>query len=248
MITKTLSPSALNVINQYMHFSLGSAVCAIPYFNNKTARMRIALRAYIGKGSPKDIHDEASAIMIKNHISIDSVADEGLKKLLVDNNIGIDCSGLAYYILSAESESLGKKTLGSHLSFTNRSGFLGKIRAKIRPVENCDVATLANDANSHIVNLGDIRPGDMITMVSDSERDHILVVHRVENADIYYTHAIAYAEDGLYGTGVRQGKIGLATEPLTGSMSDIFKAVWSENKIVERAKKSKTEIRRLKWF
>ena len=75
-------------------------------------------------------------------------------------------------------------------------------------------------------------------------------MHRVDYQDsvpqiskpvaIYYTHAVAYPEDGLYGTGVRQGKI-----ELTNASKNILEAQWSENQMLERAKKSKMEIRRV---
>ncbi len=85
-----------------------------------------------------------------------------------------------------------------------------------------------------------------------NERDHILVVHQVDYQNmtptfIYYTHAVAYPEDGVYGTGIKQGKI-----ELTGSEKNILEGKWSENggaqnteRILNRAKVSKTEIRRL---
>ena len=248
MNSKTLSPSALSVIDQYINFSIGGAVCSIPYFNNKTANLRHALRTHIGKGSPKEIRDEVTSILVKNHVSIETLVSESLKKLIVDNKIGIDCSALVYYILNAESEANGSGSLKKHISFVNRNGLFGKIRAKLRPVENCGVSTLADDKNSSVVELKDIQPGDMITMIGgpdNNDRDHNLVVHRVDYENsipvvIYYTHAVAYPEDGLYGTGVRQGKI-----ELTNAGENILEAGWEENQMLERARKSKTEIRRI---
>ena len=71
----------------------------------------------------------------------------------------------------------------------------------------------------------------------------------------YYSHAIAYPEDGLYGTGVKEGVIDIVAA--AGKITD---QVWNEGaapggatpegarRIFERAQKSKTELRRLKWF
>lgn len=265
MNTKSLSQSALEVVEQYVHFSIGKAVCSIPYFNNKKTRAKATLRTYIGKGSPQDIHDEISAILVKQHISSENLADESLKKLLVDNNIGIDCSGLAYYILMAESESRQKGSFKKNLKFINAKGIFGKIRCSLRPVENCDVATLSDKANSMTVDIRQIQPGDMITMLGSKndaedgtpigERDHVLIVDNVEYknnepAAIHYTHAVAYPEDGLYGTGVRQGKI-----EIVDSIKKITEQKWidEENgkditKILDRARKTNTEIKRLIWF
>ena len=258
MPSSSLSNSSLSIIDQYIHFKLGSAVCSVPYFNNKTVRARAALRALIGKGSPKDILDELQSRVVKQHIDVNALADESLKKLLVDNNLGIECSGFAYYVLNAESEVRGKGTLNRHIHFVNCKGILGKLRASMRPVENCDVATFADDSNSKVIQLNDVKAGDMITMLRDeeeSERDHILIVHEIETDNsrpikIHYSHAVAYAEDGIYGTGVRQGAI-----ELPANAQSIFEGVWSENgptasaeHIFNRAKKSKTEVRRLNWL
>ncbi|MBU6427137.1 hypothetical protein KGQ27_02760 [Patescibacteria group bacterium] len=256
MNTKTVSNRALSVIDQYIHFKFGNAVCSVPYFNNKTARMRAALRARVGKGSPKDIFEEIQAVATKNHITADSLADQSLKMLLVDENIGIDCSGFAYYVLNAENGDRGKGVIDKHLHFVNCKGIVGKIRCSMRPAENCDIATLANNRNSGTISIKEIRPGDIITMIGKSvtargdDRDHVLIIHQADYQNftptkLYYTHAVAYPEDGLYGTGVRQGAI-----EITDTEKSLVEQKWlGDNlRIFERARNSKTEIRRLNWF
>lgn len=258
MNTKVLSARALSVIDQYLHFRFGSAVCSVPYFNNKTVKARAALRAAIGKGSPEEINEEVETITVKDHILKDSLADESLKKLLTDANLGVDCSAFAYYVLNAEGEERGKGTIDKHLSFVNCTGIVGKLRCALRPVENCDVATFAHKKNSRTIQFKDIQPGDMITLIKGpdgSDRDHVLIVHQVEYQNfiptkIHYSHAVAYPEDGVYGSGIKQGEI----EILDPNKS-ILEARWTENgkenwdnRIFIRAQKSKTEIRRLNWF
>ncbi len=256
MTIKTLSKSALNVIDQYLHFKMGSTSCSVPYFNNKTKLSRLALRVNVGKGSPQDISDEVQSLIVKSHIAIDSLTAESLKKILVDQNIGIDCSGFAYYILNAESLDTKKISLKKRLSFVNCRTLFDKIRCTLRPVENCDVVTLAHDKNSSAIAIKDIIPGDVIIMLdnrAEGERDHILVVHEVEYADstptkIRYFHAVAYPEDGIYGTGIKQGEI-----EITDPNKSITEQSWIENgnrdttnRIYLRAQKSKTELRRLR--
>ncbi|MGC9605491.1 MAG: hypothetical protein ABSF56_01915 [Minisyncoccia bacterium] len=258
MNTKTLSPAALAVIDQYLHFKVGSAICSVPYFNNKTVGARMTLRAKIGKGSPEDILDETQSFMVKHHVSTEALADESLKKLLVDNDIGIDCSAFVYYVLSAENEEQGKGPLDGKISFVNCKGLFGKMRCSMQPAENCDVDTLTHDENSRIVALRDARPGDFVAMTTGQDngrRNHILVVHQVEYRDqtpveMNYSHAVAYPEDGLYGNGVKQGSI-----EITDPDKPIIEERWIEegkegidNRLLARAKASKTELRRLKWL
>jgi len=258
MNTKTLSNRALSVIDQYLHFKFGSAVCSVPYFNNKTVKARAALRPLIGKGSPEEIHEEVQAVLVKERMQGASLADESLKKLLVDANLGVDCSAFAYYVLNSENQELGKGSLDKHVSFVNCTGVVGKLRCALRPIENCDVATLAHDKNSRAMPVKEINPGDFISLTGGPEgfeRDHILVIHQVEYQNfiptkIHYSHAVAYPEDGLYGSGIKQGEIEVLDPNKT-----ILEARWIENgkensfnPIFIRAQRSRTEIRRLNWF
>ncbi len=249
MNTKTISPRALSIIDQYKNFSVGTASCSIPYFNNKTIRARGALRAYVGKGSPKDIYEEVTASLTKEHVETGVLTSESLKKYLTDKNIGLDCSGLAYYILNAESEELGKGRIDKHLHFTNCGGLFGKIRCALRPVENCSVTTFSDNKNSRLILQKDICPGDFISMISrTNDRDHMLIVHQVEYQNflpikIHYTHTIAYPENGVYGTGLKQESIEIVSPE-----KDIIDCLWSEEKLHAKLTNYKVEIRRLNWL
>jgi hypothetical protein len=255
MNTKTLSNHALSVIDQYLHFKVGSAECSVPYFNNKTIRARAALRSNIGKGSPKEIYEEIMGLMVKDHVDPNNTTDDLLKKTLTDNNIGIDCSAFAYYVLNTELNELKKGNLDKHLHFINCHGLIGKIRCALRPIENCDVSTLANEKNSKEISVKEVQPGDMITMIGgpdSSDRDHVLVIHQIEYQNfvptkIHYAHAIAYPEDGIYGTGIKQGVI-----EILDPIKPITEQIWIENdktgdknRIFLRAQKSQTTLRRL---
>ncbi len=70
MNTKLISKPALDTIDQYLHFKVGTAQCAVPYFNNRHKRQRAGLRAAIGKGSPKEIFDEVEIVGMKEKISL----------------------------------------------------------------------------------------------------------------------------------------------------------------------------------
>lgn len=258
MNTNRLSQLAFDVIDAYTHLKIGAAEASVPYFNNKTTRARMTFRVYIGKGSPRDVHEELQTVMVKHHIATDGVTSEMLKKLLVDENLGIDCSAYAYYILDAESRYRGLGHINRRLRFIRSHGPLGKMMCYLRPVENCDVKTFASDFNSRSINLSDVQPGDLVVMTDGPEgpeRNHILVVTSAQRTEagmmkIDYTHAVAYPEDGRFGTGIKSGTIEVASpdKPIT-------EQAWSESGSVEgaatilaRARKSKIEIHRLKWF
>ncbi|MDP3962854.1 MAG: hypothetical protein Q8Q03_03245 [bacterium] len=246
MNTKLLSEKALSVIDQYLNFRVGSAVLSIPYFNNRHSQARMKLRVQVGKGSPKDILDELHDIAVAEKINLNSLDSSGLKKFLVDHNIGIDCSGLAYYILNAESESRGKGTLDRHLSFAVCHGILGKMMCKMRPAENAGVTTFAHEKNSHEMSIKDALPGDIITMVGD--HNHILIIHQIEYQNfvptaLHYTHSMAWPEDGEYGHGIKQGII-----KITAIDKKISEQKWNEGYTFERAGKSLTTLRRMAFL
>lgn len=258
MNTKTISQRALDIIDQYQNFKIGNAICSVPYYNNRTNALRGALRVEIGKGSPKDIYDEVQQILIKNKLEEKDLISEELKRILVDNNIGLDCSAFAYYILNEESISIGKGSIDKHLSFPYSKGILGKIKCKIRPIENTDVKTFTHNSNSKIVKLSEIKSGDIITMTGgpdSNDRDHILIINRIEYQNfipstIHYVHAVAWPTDGKYGHGIHEGTIGIIN-----TEKGILEQIWIENNkrgeenyTYTRAQKSLTEARRLNWF
>ncbi len=225
MNEKTLSKEALEIIDSYLNFKIDEMSCGIPYYNNKKTGSRISTRVQKGKGSPEEIKQEVRELLIKEGIK--NIKFD-LKKFLVERNIGIDCSGLAYYILDAECQSLGKGKLKDNISFPFCKGIFRKIKCKLRPEENIDVATLAHNTNSHIVPIEKIEPGDMVTILRENkERNHILIIHKVGYINnipniIYYTHSISLPEDGLYGHGIRQEKI------------ELGKQEWNKNYIIRR--------------
>jgi len=258
METEKLPPNTQKILNDYLNLKVGNAVCRVPYFNNKIIRSRGALRAYAGKGTPKEIAEEAETILHKQHVKLESVSDSSLKRLLNENNLGIDCSGFAYHVLDAFSQETGHNKLSHHLTMMVGRNPLALMRARLRPAENCSVKTLSSDTNSRVVQLEMAKPGDMITMLGNSDsadRDHILIIHEVSKESgilrcIKYTHAIWHKNENIFDSGIKQGSIDISTPSGT-----IWDGNWNEEQNVEnaeglklRAKNSITEIRRLKWL
>ncbi len=244
----SLSDKALSIISCYKNFAIGSAVCSIPYYNNRRERARAKLRAQIGKGSPEDISDEVENLAVKEKINLNNIDSVSLKKFLVDRNIGIDCSGLVYHILAPK-----------HFSFPFATGVIGRARARFRPAENASVESFAHEKNSAVIHLKDARPGDIITMLGETEnnpdreqRDHILIIHQVDYKDhlpttLHYTHSIAWPTDGEYRHGVRQGIIEIVdiAKPLIDQRWIEAEKIDTENYTLTKARKSATSLRRL---
>ena len=215
METKTLSPQALQVIEHYLHLPFQNQNIATPYFNNRRQKVRGALRVLIGKGSPEDIVEEATIFGLKEKVDMGSISADQMRKFLIDHNIGIDCSGLVYYVLDSELKAQKKSSLKKFLFFPQSENPIRKFLTNLRPVENTGVKTLHDPKNCKTIALENVQPGDYITMIGtgrDHDLNHILLIHEVEYQNskpktLSYTHSLAWSSDGKYNHGVRQGKI-----------------------------------------
>ncbi len=228
---KQLSVSAIEVINNYLNLPFQKVQIPTPYFNNKRNKVRAGLSVTIGKGSPEDIVNEATIIGLREKKKVNKLPEEELKKFLVDHNLGVDCSGLVYHVLDAELKSIKNKCLKKYLKFPNIKNPLRKILAKMRTAENTNVKVLVDEKNTHSVELKNIQPGDVITILASkkfSNPDHILLVksikYKVEKPglsdsrmgnkldNIEYVHSYKWNIDGLYNHGVREGVIEILDE------------------------------------
>ena len=215
--------------------------------------------------------EEATIVSLRDKLDVSGMTAEQMKKFLAENNIGIDCSGLIYYILDAEAQARGKGQLKNILTYSSGLNPFRRLLIKLRPVENTNVKTFARDANSIPVDARNTQPGDIITMFGsgkEHDRDHMLLVHKVEETGqtfpspqqssghavpftIHYTHSLAWRTDGRYHHGVRQGKI-IVTDikkPLVAQRWIEQNKEGDENETLERARYAeKLEIRRLKML
>ncbi len=233
MPTESLSPKALQIIQNYAHLPIDGHDISVPYFNNQRSKVRAGLRALIGKGSIEDIIEEAKIISLRDKINLQKLSNESLKKFLVDNNIGVDCSAFVYYTINAELLSQNKKPLRNLIKFSLAKNPLRKLLTKLRPAENVGVNTLSHQSNSHEIELNDIKPGDMIIMLATGLQHnlgHVLLIHRVEYNEqnipvkISYSHSFKWTSDGKYGTGIKQGTI-----EINNSKNNILEQEWEEN-------------------
>ncbi len=264
-----LSPNAQKLIQDYfkLPFSdVDSVRC--PYFNNERKRQRGQLRVLVGKGLPRDIVEEAKIISIQYHHKIfdleghcslcdhehdKTIITKNLRKFLIDNELGVDCSGFVTNILQAHYQETKNINLARKLPRAYNISFLRKIICFFRPVENIGVRAFASNANTvKIERLADIKPVDVIIMLEtgpQNKRSHILLVTEKNNDTIKYVHARAWVSEGKYGHGVAIGEIHLV-KPAGGLLEQEwieFGKIGEQNETYLEAKNAKVlEIRRIK--
>lgn len=234
-----LSENAHKVIDAYKKLNVAGCEIKTPYRINTRGGVKGGLNVYVGKGSPEEIKEEVDTLLKK--AGNPTLTPEELTKLLVEKQIGIDCSGFVYHVLKAEYPNL--KLRFPYL------GLLRKIRTSFVPERFADVKTFAHESNSTPVVISDVQAGDIITMVEiDNEVNHVLLIHEVREGTIHYTHSVPWFKDGKYGHGVREGVITITdpNKPLGEQMWEEAGHTREENETLGRFKKSESAgIRRL---
>lgn len=229
----TLTAAAIAVIADFSSLRIGNTPIPCLYYNNNRAKLRAGLRVCIGKGSAREIEEEMRLIAQRDKVNLQTMDDAMLRMLMQKHNIGIDCSALVYYVLDAEVRSKKNIPLRRALCFPYATNPIRKILARLRPVENTNVKTLAHDSNSTMIAISDVRAGDMITILEgglDHAWNHVMIIHEVvqeEGANttltIQYTHSYQWSTDGQYHHGVRTGNI-----LVNNTSALLLDAIWTE--------------------
>ena len=270
-----LSPKAEKLINDYFNLPFkGLANVRCPYFNYARRQGRGQLRVLIGKGEPEEIVEEAKILSIQYHHDIfdhegacklcgaeKTLADvaDCVRKFLIDNDLGVDCSGFTAHVLRAHYLETKEKDIFKVLPIARDQNIWRRLIAKFRPAENLSVRALADNVVSELIADGKkiydwskLQPGDMLVMLETgpvNKRNHIVMVENVENGKINYVGARAWASEGKYDHGVSRGEIELIApdHPLLAQTWEENGQINDLNETYLEAKNAKIfEVRRLK--
>ena len=268
-----LSPAAEQKIDEFFNLpfdDLKGVRC--PYFNNARINRRGQLRGLIGRGSPKEIVEEAKILSIQYHKDIfdhtghchlggeneTATVTECIRRFLIDNNLGIDCAGFVSHVLINHFKETNNFNLARHFNFENKN-FFRRLINHLRPIENMSVLTYSQDSNTILIANGTqntdwqkIMPADLIIMMETGpklNRNHILLITDNDGQTIRYVHSRAWSSEGQYGHGITRGEI-----IINNPTKNLLEQQWLEknqtgiaNETFLEAKNAKTlEIRRIK--
>ncbi len=248
----TLSPAAQAIVEKYLQLPLVGTKVNAPYFNNQRSKVRAGLAALIGKGNPEDIALEAELTARTKHFPITTATATDVKKFLVEQNLGVDCSAFAYYVLRYEGIVKNKKDLQSSLHFPQAKSLFRKLIVRLRPVENISVAVLGDDHNSRVITKKEIQAGDLLFFWNtglDKKLNHLLVVTEINENTLTYTHSFRWRNEGQYDHGVRTGTItwkNTTTSLLDDTWTEKNKTGTDNDTLQHAREAEKFEIRRLK--
>lgn len=269
-----LSPKAEKLINDYFNLPFeGLSGIRCPYFINIRRRARGQLRGLIGKGTPEEIVEEAKILSTQYQHNIfdkdgfccihathsDEEKNQDIRKFLIDNDLGIDCSGFVSQALVAHYNETKNINIAKNFHFWPVKNFWRWLIARLRPVENMSVRVIAKNENTDKIVDGHetfdwsrLQPADIIIMTDtgpSKKRNHILIIEDNEGSIIKYAHSRAWSSDGKYGHGVSRGEIKITTQG-----GNLLEQTWvehgktnSENETFWEARDAKTfEVRRVK--
>jgi hypothetical protein len=228
-----LSPGAQQLIHDYLNLPCGTMKgIRCPYINNARLRQRGQLRVLVGKGTPREIIEEANIISTQYKAGIfdthphqclcedhsgKKFTPEEIRTFLIDHNLGIECSGFVTHVLNKHFEETNHFNLIKKLHIVSPAKIFRWMISRLRRVENISVKTYTNDRNTTTIasdTLGwdytKINPADIITLLETGPRhtyNHIILITENKDNILKYVHARAWPSEGQYGHGVTEGII-----------------------------------------
>lgn len=264
-----LSEKAQKILNNYFNLPFeGFSGVRCPYFNNSRLKQRAQLRVLVGKGTPWEIVEESKIISVQYHAGLfdktghcclhnehtgEKITVDQLRKFLIDNNLGIECSGFVTQILRAHFLETKKFDIAHNFYIVSPRHFLRYLISFFRPIENIGVKHYGDDRNADKIFWDKADCGDVIIMLETGSKNninHILLITEKNNNTIKYAHARAWNNEGKYGHGVSVGEI-----KIKNSKGSLLDQQWVENgfegekneTFIEAKQARILEVRRIKF-
>jgi hypothetical protein len=180
-IRKEKLPSkTLSLLNDYLLLPFKHQRVACPYWINDLSK---GIKGpFSGKGTPRQIVSVAYRRAKALKINLDSLNKEELIVFLMDNRIGVDCSGFVFHLLnSLDKEKGGDGISRKYLKNIEIPGWRASWRV------SADM--LSSEEFTRKIKLEDIRPGDMIRLLKGK---HVAFVVEVNTDSIVYAHSSTF--------------------------------------------------------
>ena len=255
-----LSPKAQKILDNYFNLPFdGVKGVRCPYFNNARQKQRAQLRVLIGKGTPKEIIEEAKIISIQYHAGFfdktghcclhnehtgKEVNSDEVRKFLIDHNLGVECSGFVTQILRAHFQETKNIDIAQKFFIVSPRYFFRWLITLLRPIENIGVRRFVDDRNTKQITWNEAQAGDVLVMLETGIKNnynHILLIVDRKDDTLKYAHARAWNSEGKYGHGVAVGEIKLCNP--NGILLD---QIWTELSYVNDKNETWQEAKRAK--
>jgi hypothetical protein len=195
----TLPEYVKTFIDNYFELNIAGYKIKCPYYINEIGVLRPPVLA--GKGTPQDIQYEVSKYIW------DDITEEEIWDLMVQKNIGIDCSGFVYNIYDywIKVQSNGVESLGDYLPqvpFWNIRKYFSRL---LKPQNSVSADEFTSPPFSKSISINEVLPGDLIRTRGGKHVLFVVEVYKYDNfvEKISFVHsAREYKRHG-----VRRGEI-----------------------------------------
>lgn len=178
MIRKTVPESVQNIVDKYFNLQINGKKIPAPYFRN-VKRVRAGLRVLVGKGTPEEIEEETLIYAKLRKKEINDLTAQEIREFMLEEGIGIDCSGFVSHLVDIWLRSKGKGGIGKNINYPTNSIYR-KILTLLRPIESTGADILTNQTNSINIKLKNVLPGDLIRLKGIPKGDHVAMIYSVD--------------------------------------------------------------------
>ncbi|MEW6610318.1 MAG: hypothetical protein AB1352_01655 [Patescibacteria group bacterium] len=244
----TLPTCCQKIIRAYEALDFGQGRYVVCPYYNSGKRQRAAAAVDSGKGSPEEIIEEVRMRALQLRLDFGRLTAEEMRKFMIKENIGIDCSGLVAHALDPCVREKTGKSLGNVLA-RGVNSLKRKLLLRFRPFSNIDVSILTAPTQSAAVSLADIAPGDLIRTRGGK---HVLLVEKTERNDANILTAFTFVHStGRFfdlDSGFRREKI-VITNPTADLADQEWQFIWQRRQPTQegwREERERNGIFRLK--
>ena len=174
--------------------SLGGKQVPTPYRMNEVGAFQKLGPEFQGKSSPEVLTETTQKLAKLQKFDLNKASVEQIQDFMINNKLGIDCSGFVYRILNYLVQEVFGKPLTSF-------GFEHVGRTNVKKLTSAEFTKT-------ISKVSDIKPGDLIKLNSKKSIPHCLVVIEATPGKIVYAHS----SEAAYHNGVHTHSIEI-TDP-----------------------------------
>lgn len=178
MTRKTVPEPVQKIVDQYFDLKINGKKIPAPYFRN-VRRVRAGLRVLVGKGTPEEIEEETLIYAKLRKKDLKNLTEQEIRKFMLEQGIGIDCSGFISHLVDRWLNSKGKGGIGKNIEYPTNSIYR-KILTVLRPIESTGADILTNQTNSIEVKLKEILPGDLLRLKGIPRGDHVAMIYSAD--------------------------------------------------------------------
>jgi hypothetical protein len=218
-MTKRIPAEVQKFIDKYFALDIAGKKVVCPYYINLGGMLKDPVMA--GKGDPLEIEERASGIF--SHIDLMDKSEDFIRTEMMDNGLGVDCSGLVYQTLNMWLRDVAQKgELKDFLPKENSFNPRKMLSRLLKPQSSVNADMLTSEPLSQKIDVKDVQPGDLIRTRGGK---HILLITEVNYDSAGKPSKITFANSARE---YKRNGVRYSTITLNGDQ-DLATAEWSDN-------------------